>query len=653
MHQARRSVAVALIGSALIGVLVLVERQWYANAHIEAAERHARARQLAGEVQLALQQLSDATRLTVVTGESRWLQDYDRHLPALQQALAQVQALATPAEARRFEERTARAREELLGLHEAAIEALNVGAPKIALQVVESETHRRHTALLARAASELAQATVASAQDGIDALNRRLLLVGTAVAGIALTAGVLLWHRLNQGLARSRRHFLDAEERIQRLASRDLLTGLSNRAALHDAMHRAMHRARRDGRPLALLMIDLDRFKPINDQHGHMVGDVVLKKVASRLRRCLQGSEVMARYGGDEFVVVVPEGRNPLLAQVIAERIVRVLSRPMTLGQLTVSVGASIGVARYPADASSGDELLRKADSALYRAKGEGRARVCFYDSSLDEAVAERVRLEQEMRDGIARREFVPYYQPIVELADGRVQSLELLCRWRHPRRGLLSPGDFIPLAEACGLIGPLLHCAFDQAAADMARFPAHWRLSINLAPQQIQDDDLVPDLLATLRRHALAAHRLDVELTETALVSDTVQARSVMLALKESGITVTLDDFGTGYSSLCYLAEMRFDKVKIDRSFVHTLLERPQSAKIVDAVLGLSRSLGVQAVAEGVETEAQARILRQMGCGLAQGYLFGKPVAADQVRIDAKPAQPAAGTRTASLAAL
>jgi diguanylate cyclase (GGDEF)-like protein len=632
MRQARRSVAAALIGVAVIGGGLMLERLWYSAAHIEAARRHALAQQLAGDVRLAMHRLNHAAQMAVVTGEPRWVQEYDSHLPALGAAVTAAKALATPAEASRFDLQTRQAGEELLGLHESAIEAVNVGAVDAARKIFDGEQYRHHTGLLNTATAEFTAATVASTQDRIDTLNLWAAGVGATVVAGSLLTGMLLWRRLAGGLARSRRHFLDAEERIQRLASRDLLTGLSNRAALHDAMHRAMSRARRDHQVLAVLMIDLDRFKPINDQHGHMVGDVVLKKVARRLRRCLRGSELMARYGGDEFVVVIHEGSDPFVARVVAERIVRVISQPMCFDHLNVSVGASVGVARYPVDAVDGDELLRKADSALYRAKGEGRARVCFYDSSLDEAVAERSRLEQAMREGITRGQFVPYYQPIVELASARVQSVELLCRWQHPQRGLLAPGEFIALAEESGQIGALMLSVLDQACADMVHFPAHWRLSVNIAPQQIQDDDLVPGLLAVLRRHRVPPRRLDVELTETALVSDTAQARGVMLALKEAGITVTLDDFGTGYSSLCYLAEMSFDKIKIDRSFVHTLLERPQSAKIVDAVLGLSRSLGVQTVAEGVETEAQAQMLRQLGCGLAQGYLYGRPVSAADV---------------------
>lgn len=304
----------------------------------------------------------------------------------------------------------------------------------------------------------------------------------------------------------------------------------------------------------------------------------------------------------------------------------------MLIDNLSVAIGASIGISRFPDDATGGDELLRKADSALYRAKAQGRGGYCFYDVTLDEQVAERYALEQAIRVGITLGQFVPYYQPIVDLDTRSVQSLELLCRWNHPQRGVLPPSQFIALAEESGLIGAMMLSTLHQACVDLPRFPANWRISINVAPQQILDKTLVPQLLAVLNEHGVAPQRLDVELSETALVSDTAGARQVMQAMKAAGITVTPDDFETSHSSLCYLAEMSFDKIKIDQSFVRTLHYRPQSVKIVDAIIGLSRSLGMQTVAEGVESERVALALRKLGWSLAQVCLFGRPMPLDQV---------------------
>lgn len=641
MGQARRTLAQALAGALLI-ILGLTAEHWlFSNAHQRAAERHARAQRVAGELRLADQRLTSAAQMLVATGQQRWVERYDSHLPELERALDEARQLAPANVQQHFDARTRAANTELGDMREAAFEALTVGEPDVAREIFEGERYRRQAALLAEATAEFTAATVAATQEDLATMRRYELALSVAVLAGATLLGLALWRGLAVRLARSRRVFLDAEDRMQRLAASDLLTGLANRAALHDAMATAMARSARDGRSLAALMIDLDRFKPINDRHGHMVGDLVLKEVAHRMRRVLRGNEIQARYGGDEFVVAIEEREDPTVAAAVAERIVQELSQPIHVGELLLSIGASVGIARYPDDAADADQLLRRADSALYRAKRSGRGRVCFYDHHIDEHVAERSLLEHELREGIAAGQFVPFYQPIVSLDDGSVRGVEMLCRWAHPERGLLAPAAFIELAEETGQIDALLISVLRRACADLQAWPADWRLSVNLAPQQMLDPAAVPQLLAVLREHGVPPQRLDVELTETALVTDTARARETMTAMKRAGMTVTLDDFGTGYSSLSYLAEMAFDKIKIDRSFVHSLHERAESAKIVEAVIGLSRSLGVVAVAEGAETEQDVRALRALGCAQAQGYLFGRPMPAIDL-LALRPPEPA-----------
>ncbi len=395
MALARHSLALALAGAALIVGGLLAERLWLSAAHEAAAERHGLAQRLAGDVRLADQRLTTAAQLAVATGARRWVDDYDTHLPELDVALARAKALAPPAAAGRFEQQTRVANEELTSMRESAFEAVTVGAVDVARTIFDGERYRHNSRMLAAATAEFTAATVQATQAELAALKQRALLVGTLVLLGALLLGAALWRRLTHRLARSRTFFLDAEDRMQRLASSDLLTGLANRAALHDAMATAMARTARDGHRLAVLMIDLDRFKPVNDRHGHTVGDLVLK-------------------------------------------------------------------------------------------------------------VADRAALEQAMREGVARGEFVPCYQPIVDLATRAVQSLGLLCRWHQPQRGLLAPAQFIALAEDTGLIGPMLLSVLRQACVDLQRLPAHWRLSINIAPQQILDATLVPQPLAVLREYAV-----------------------------------------------------------------------------------------------------------------------------------------------------
>jgi predicted signal transduction protein with EAL and GGDEF domain len=342
----------------------------------------------------------------------------------------------------------------------------------------------------------------------------------------------------------------------------------------------------------------------------------------------LRSGELHARYGGDEFVAVVDEGGDASTAYRVAERLIAALSEPIVVDGLTLRIGASVGIARFPADAREPDELLRRADLALYRAKHSGRARACFFDAALDNAQAEREAMEQRLRDAIARGQIVPHYQPVVDLHDRRIRSVELLSRWQDPQRGLVPPAEFIALAEGAGLIGMLTMSVLRQACADLRTMPEHWRIAINVAPDQLQDPDTVGQMLQVLRAAGADPRRFEVELTETALVRDIHGARRAIDALKREGITIALDDFGTGYSSLSTLSQLSFDKIKIDRSFIATLHERSESVKIVQSIIGLGASLGVQVVAEGVEAERDARMLAGLGCGAAQGFLFARPLA-------------------------
>jgi diguanylate cyclase (GGDEF)-like protein len=630
LRTARRTVALALLAVVLVLGVAVIERLWFLRAHDRATARVAEAQRVSGAVRLADEQLTMSAFMAAATGEQHWIERYDAHLPEIDAAIAAGEAIAPSSVALRFNQQTKEANDRLVALETAAFGAVRAGRAAQARAILDSPAYTLDKQRLSDGTFEFTDSTLRAMQHELASLRSQATEIMVAMLALSLAAALLTWHRLTLGLARSRGVLMDVQDRIERLATSDALTGLPNRKALHDAMQLTMARSRREQHRLALLMIDLDRFKPVNDRHGHHIGDGVLREVARRMGHLLRGGELHARYGGDEFVALIDEGADPAVAHRVAERLIRGLSQPIAIDGLTVNIGASVGIARFPDDAAEPDQLLRRADLALYRAKGGGRGSVCYYDAALDSAVQEREALEQRLREAIANSEIVPHYQPVVDLAAREVQSVELLSRWQHPERGLLPPSEFIALAENAGLIGALTLSVLRQACDDLARMPAHWRVAINIVPTQIQDPHLIEQLLQVMRSAGADPRRFEIELTETALVADIDAARRTIEALQREGITVALDDFGTGYSSLSYLSRMWFDKIKIDRSFIATLHESSESVKIVQSIIGLGASLGVQVVAEGVETERDARTLAGLACAAAQGYLFARPMALD-----------------------
>jgi diguanylate cyclase (GGDEF)-like protein len=629
LRTARRLVALAIGAVGLVLAMVALERAWFLRSHDQASDRVERARAAASGMLLNDERLTMSAFMAAATGEERWTARYHRHLPELESALAAGEALAPTEVARRFHEQTRTATNQLIELETTALEAVAVGAPGVARAILDGERYRRDKDLLAAGTNEFLRSTVAATRDAQAALRQRAQWLLVGVVALALALGWATWRHLGRSLARSRAVLVEAQNRFQHLAVSDALTGLPNRAAMHEGMGAATARARRSGERLALLMIDLDNFKPVNDRHGHHTGDRVLREAAQRMQSVLRQGEMLARFGGDEFVALIDEpDAEGGSAWRVAERLIEALTQPIHADNLTLHIGASIGIARFPDDADQASDLLRRADLALYRAKNGGRRRACHYDPALDNAMAEREALEQRLREAIDTGQIVPHYQPVVDLPERRVRGVELLSRWQDPQRGLVPPSEFIALAENCGLIGPLTLAVLRQACTDLRAMPAHWRLAFNVAPQQLQDPRLVGDVMQVLRSTGTDPRRIEVEVTETALVADFPVARKTIEALKREGITVALDDFGTGYSSLNTLSQLGFDKIKIDRSFVATLHERSESAKIVASIIGLGASLGVQVLAEGVETERDARTLSGLGCGAAQGYLFARPLA-------------------------
>jgi diguanylate cyclase (GGDEF)-like protein len=417
-----------------------------------------------------------------------------------------------------------------------------------------------------------------------------------------------------------------AEARAQSLARHDPLTGLANRRHFLEELDRRLSLVGPEESAFALMFVDLDRFKPINDVHGHAIGDQLLQVIATRLTSSIREDSFAARLGGDEFAVLLegPGGREGVA--VAARRILHELSAPILVNGLKLTVGASIGIALCPEDSRDSAELLQRGDAAMLRAK-EDRGAYKFFDSSIDEALKSKAALETELRAAIPNGDIVPYFQPVVRVDTGELAGYEVLARWPHALRGMISPVHFIPVAEEAGLVDAMFWALLAQACRKALNAPGEFVLAVNISPSQVRDQWFPEKVLRTLRETGFPAQRLEIEVTESAMIGDVARAKSSLMSLKNQGVRVALDDFGTGYSSLFLLRELPIDKLKIDRSFVARITTDRENATIVGALVGLGKALGLQVTAEGVEDEATAEALRAMGCELAQGFLYGAAV--------------------------
>jgi diguanylate cyclase (GGDEF)-like protein/PAS domain S-box-containing protein len=424
-----------------------------------------------------------------------------------------------------------------------------------------------------------------------------------------------------------------AELKVQELACFDSLTGLPNRNMFFAELDRMVARARRQEQGFAVCYIDLDRFKTINDTLGHDAGDELLKVMAGRLRGTVRESDLVARLGGDEFVVVLEGGGGAADISGVAQKMLATIGEPLTVHGRGLDVTGSIGISVFPADGEDAATLLKHADAAMYLAKERGKNNIQFYTSELADLAAHQFAMESELRLALARDELFLHYQPKIDIAGGGMRSVEALVRWAHPQRGLVMPGDFIGLAEERGLIVPIGRWVMQAACRQMR----DWRnaglavpsVAVNLSARQFASDTLVQDLVDALALYGIAGSEFEVELTESVLMADPERAGQVLERMHALGVRISIDDFGTGYSSLSYLKPVPAQTVKIDRSFIRGLAEDKDDAAITQAVIAMAHSLGLGVVAEGVETDAQLQMLRQMGCDEAQGYLLGRPMAA------------------------
>ena len=442
------------------------------------------------------------------------------------------------------------------------------------------------------------------------------------------------------------------EEQLAYLAHHDALTELANRVLFRTRLDEELGRLQ-SGQGLALLWLDLDRFKTVNDTLGHAVGDEVLKAVAKRLRACIRDTDVVARLGGDEFAILRAPNNSPADAAALAQRIGDAIRAPIDLDGHCIILDSSIGLALAPADTDDADQMLKSADLALYRAKSAGGSTYCFFEPAMEAAMKARRELEFDLRKALADGDFALHYQPIVDIASGKVVSCEALLRWRHPRRGSIPPDQFIPVAEEAGLMVALGAWVLTKACADLAKMPGDVKIAVNVSPSHVMSQSLTANVRSALEASGIPAERLEIEITEAVLLQNTEGALQALRELHALGIQIAMDDFGTGYSSLGYLRRFPFDKIKIDRSFVSGLPHERDALAIVNAICGLANSLGVSTVAEGVETEAQLEAVRALGCTDAQGYLFSKARPIEEIAQFVVAASDAAARRSAPVPAM
>ncbi len=538
----------------------------------------------------------------------------DRLADALDKDIARRESAVVDDEmAVQSREKSATAREDAADLREDAAH-LREGAA----QVREGEADVREGAATAREL-EIRAAEANAASDG------HILMLQQANAHL-VTASIEA-HKLTEQVRL-------AKDNLEHLVHHDALTDLPNRTLLQDRLGQAIELARRQDRRLAVMFMDLDQFKHINDSLGHAVGDQLLQSVAQRLVGCVRHSDTISRQGGDEFVLLLPYIEHAEDAALTAQKVFAALVLPHRIDEHAIHIGASIGISIYPDDGQDAETLIKCADSAMYHAKENGRNHYQFFEQSMNVRAVERQFIEGGLRRALELQEFVLHYQPKIDLQSGMIVGVEALIRWQHPQRGLLSPVQFVPIAEDCGLILPIgrwvLREACRQARAWQDAGLPRITVAINTSAPEFRTEDFLDNLGATLEASRLEPRYLELELTESVLMRDAEATGSVLHALADLGIKLAVDDFGTGYSSLSYLRKFPIDTLKIDQSFVNQMADNPDDAAIVSAVIGMAKSLRLRVIAEGVETAEQAAFLQDRQCDEGQGYYFFRPMAAE-----------------------
>jgi len=597
-----------------------------------ASQKALRVTELNGSIAYLDEWLTMSANMAASSGESRWAERYEEAVPKLDADIAEVVELATPESKAALAETAVEAHRNLVTMERRSLALVAQGDAAAARALLNGPEFAYLKDVYATGIEEIGGELKTLSYVRAAELDSRAWMEAGGLAFVIVllvsTALMLRGHlRLKGALART-----------AAVARTDALTELPNRRYFYEKIEAMFADMSRTGRGCALLLIDLDRFKAANDAYGHLAGDQLLQLVAARLRAISEDDDLVARLGGDEFALVFlldspGQSRPSGDPATVAARVISVLKEPFELAEgALVRIGASVGIAVAHRGDGGATEFIHRADVALYRAKIEGRSCFRFFKEATDAYVRSLALLEGDLRQAIADDVIVPHFQPFVAMDTGQLIGFEMLARWPHPTRGMVPPADFIPIAEDLGLVGPMTERLLRKACRAAVNWPAHLTLACNVSPLQLRDHDWPEMVRAILDDMQFPAHRLELEVTESALVGDLELARTLLFQLKALGVRLALDDFGTGFSSLRHLQVLTFDKLKIDQSFVNAMLTDKDSAKIVSAVIGLGHNLGLVVVAEGVETPETAALLRKLGCDIGQGWLFGRTAAEENI---------------------
>ena len=631
VHIARRAMALAF-SIVLIGIgLLASERLLLRSQLVDAAERLQEVTAVADSILLGDERATNAARMAAATQDPSWLTRYEEAVTQIDLALDRAREL-TPNEIERHIQEASAANDRLVKMERRALQDLQTLAG--AQSIFESADYRFQKGILTESVLSLRSRMLGAARSEWENLKRLSRWLTFGIFAAVIGSLIFLWWRMTGTLSVSSEAFAASEQQLKWMATHDSLTGLANRWQFIEEQ-RAYTGSHGADQKIAVFILDVDCFKQVNDCFGHRVGDEVLKVVARRLGE-LTDRGVVARLGGDEFGILLPFTSDEIVLTEFAQRILDEVQQPIKLANLRLNIGISVG---YTVCIEDGDSnplavqdgslvktTFRRADMALSAAKVKGRGCYHRFEQQMEQELFNRVELESEIEGAIKSGEIVPYYQPLVDMRSGRVIGFEVLARWQHPTKGLLPPSVFIPVAESTGTIGEMTYSLLGQAVRDAKGWPDHATLSVNLSPVQLADTSLVGRILTIASEASFPVKRLEIEITENALVENMSTAVGILTELKRVGVRVALDDFGAGYAGVRYLREFRFDRLKIDRSFIHDLSSNADEVQMVKAIVRLARALKMETVAEGIEDRLTCDHLLQIGCVLGQGYFFAKP---------------------------